>query len=142
MIEEDVIFDFQKKLKKNNPKKQKQLGVFYTPQEVVDFMVNSVNDILKKEFKIRDGIADVSVKLLDPFVGTGAYPLGIIRKLEEEFGNDNESKKKIKDNLLPRLEAWDIMPEALDITKKNVANLLDCSESELSFENKDTFEEY
>ena len=52
-------------------------GIVYTPQPIVDFMVNSVEDILKKEF--GKSLSDKGVHILDPFVGTGNF---IVRTMQ------------------------------------------------------------
>jgi len=54
-------------------------GIVYTPQPVVDFMVQSVEDILKKEF--GRSLSDLGVHILDPFVGTGNFILRIMREM-------------------------------------------------------------
>lgn len=56
-------------------------GVVYTPQPIVDFMVRSVDDILKKEF--GKSLADKGVHILDPFVGTGNFITRTIRQIGE-----------------------------------------------------------
>ncbi len=48
-----------------------QLGIVYTPVEVVDFIIHSVNDVLKQEF--GRSIADENIHVLDPFTGTGTF---------------------------------------------------------------------
>lgn len=55
-------------------------GIVYTPQEVVDFMVNSVEDILKTEF--GRSLSDKNVHILDPFVGTGNFIIRAMRKMK------------------------------------------------------------
>ena len=55
------------------------LGIIYTPQEIVDFMLASVEEILKSEFGRRLG--DPGVHLIDPFVGTGNFIVNLIRRL-------------------------------------------------------------
>ena len=54
-------------------------GIVYTPQPVVDFMVQSVQDILTKEF--GRSLSDAGVHILDPFVGTGNFILRIMREI-------------------------------------------------------------
>jgi predicted helicase len=54
-------------------------GIVYTPQPVVDFMVQSVQDILIKEF--GRSLSDPGVHILDPFVGTGNFILRIMREI-------------------------------------------------------------
>ncbi len=55
------------------------LGIIYTPQEIVDFMLASVEEILKTEFGRRLG--DPGVHIIDPFVGTGNFIVNLIRRL-------------------------------------------------------------
>jgi predicted helicase len=66
-----IIELYDKFFKTAFPKMVEQLGIVYTPIEVVDFIIYSVNDILKKEF--GRGISDENVHILDPFTGTGTF---------------------------------------------------------------------
>ncbi|MCA9926055.1 MAG: N-6 DNA methylase, partial [Anaerolineales bacterium] len=56
-------------------------GIVYTPQPIVDFMVRSVDDILKREFGKANGLAGDGVAILDPFVGTGNFILRVMRQM-------------------------------------------------------------
>ena len=62
---------FEKFFKAAFPKQQEKLGIVYTPIEVVDFINQSVADLLKKEFNCS--IADDGIHILDPFSGTGTF---------------------------------------------------------------------
>ncbi|HCJ7823618.1 DEAD/DEAH box helicase family protein [Acinetobacter baumannii] len=53
------------------PEMTKKLGIVYTPVEVVDFIIHSVNDVLKSEF--GKTFADDNIHVLDPFTGTGTF---------------------------------------------------------------------
>ncbi|KGQ63194.1 damage-inducible protein [Gallibacterium anatis 7990] len=53
------------------PKMQERLGIVYTPIEVVDFILHSVEDVLQQEFNAS--LADNGVQILDPFTGTGTF---------------------------------------------------------------------
>lgn len=53
------------------PRMTEKLGIVYTPVEVVDFIIHSVNDVLKSEF--GKTFADDNVHVLDPFTGTGTF---------------------------------------------------------------------
>lgn len=55
------------------------LGIVYTPQEIVDFMLASVEEILKTEFS--RSLGDPGVHVIDPFVGTGNFMVNLIRRL-------------------------------------------------------------
>ena len=62
-------------------------GIVYTPQPIVDFMVNSVEHILKTEFD--RSLSDTGVHLIDPFVGTGNF---IVRLMQDIQGTALEHK--------------------------------------------------
>ncbi len=53
------------------PKMAERLGIVYTPVEVVDFIIRSVEDVLKNEFNAS--LADKGVQIIDPFTGTGTF---------------------------------------------------------------------
>ena len=62
-------------------------GIVYTPQPIVDFMVNSVEHILKTEF--NRSLSDTGVHIIDPFVGTGNF---IVRLMQDIQGTALEKK--------------------------------------------------
>ena len=68
---------YEKFFKLAFPKTTEQLGIVYTPIECVDFIIQSVNEILKKEFS--SCLSDEGVHILDPFTGTGTF---IVRLLQ------------------------------------------------------------
>ncbi len=55
-------------------------GIVYTPQPIVDFMVRSVEELLKKEF--GKSLSDEGVHILDPFVGTGNFIIRVMREIK------------------------------------------------------------
>lgn len=66
-----IIELYDKFFKTAFPKMVERLGIVYTPIECVDFIIHSVNDILKKEFD--RSLSDENVHILDPFTGTGTF---------------------------------------------------------------------
>jgi predicted helicase len=88
-----IIELYDKFFKTAFPKMVERLGIVYTPIEVVDFIVHSVNDVLQQEFGRT--ISDENVNILDPFTGTGTFitrliQSGLIRKedLERKYKNE------------------------------------------------------
>lgn len=73
------------------PKMAEQLGIVYTPIEVVDFILHSVNDILKKEF--GRSISDENIHILDPFTGTGTF---MVRLLQSGLIKEEDLERKYK----------------------------------------------
>lgn len=54
-----------------------KLGIVYTPNEIVDFIINSVNDVLQMEFGV--GLGEQGIHVLDPFTGTGTFVVRLIQ---------------------------------------------------------------
>jgi predicted helicase len=73
------------------PKTAQRLGIVYTPIEVVDFMINSIDEILKNEF--NSGISEENVHLLDPFTGTGTF---VTRLLQSDLISDSDLIRKYR----------------------------------------------
>jgi predicted helicase len=71
------------------PKMTERLGIVYTPVEVVDFIIRSVNDVLKSEF--GQTLGGEGVHIIDPFTGTGTF---ITRLLQSGLMTPAEIKKK------------------------------------------------
>ena len=55
-------------------------GIIYTPQPIVDFMVNSVEQILETEFD--RSLSDTGVHIIDPFVGTGNFIVRLMQDIQ------------------------------------------------------------
>ncbi len=66
-----------------NPKAADRLGVVYTPNEIVDFMIDSTNFLLEKHFKRL--LWDKNVDILDPATGTGTFICNIIDKCPPQY---------------------------------------------------------
>ena len=76
------------------PKMVEQLGIVYTPVEVVDFIIHSVEDVLQKEF--GRSISDENIHVLDPFTGTGTF---ITRLLQSGLIKPDDLDRKFKNEL-------------------------------------------
>lgn len=72
---------YERFFKAFNPKIADTHGIVYTPREVVDFMIRSVEEILQRDFS--RSLADAGVHTLDPFVGTGTFMLAAVRHIHE-----------------------------------------------------------
>ena len=73
------------------PKVKEQLGIVYTPVEVVDFIIHSVEHVLREQF--GRSLNDRKVKIIDPFTGTGTFitrllQSGIIKDIEYKYKNE------------------------------------------------------
>ena len=61
------------------PRTADRLGIVYTPGEIVDYILHSVDDVLRSEFGKKDGIGSAGVHVLDPFVGTGTFVVRLLQ---------------------------------------------------------------
>lgn len=130
---EASIHLYENFLEKYDPAKRKQMGVYYTPKPVVDFIVRSVDEVLKLDFGIDDGLAGkkadgTKVEILDPAVGTGNFLLSVIDHVKEKFGglNGHWSDYAIGD-LLPRLNGFEIMAAPYTLAHLNIIKKLESS---------------
>lgn len=85
-----ITYFYEPFLEAFDPKLREDLGVWYTPPEIVRYQVRRVHHILKKELKRPRGLADPEVVVLDPCCGTGAYLLEVARCIAEEAKADGD----------------------------------------------------
>jgi predicted helicase len=79
-----ITYFYEPFLESFDPKLREDLGVWYTPPEIVRYQVRRVHHILKTDLKRPLGLADPEVVVLDPCCGTGAYLLEVARCIAEE----------------------------------------------------------
>lgn len=125
-----VIHFYETFLSQYNPKLRKSRGVWYTPEPVVNFIVRAVDDILKTEFDLPQGLADTSkiqikeqgvakgkarkevhkVQILDPATGTGTFLAEVVKHIYKKFqGQQGIWSNYIEDHLIPRLNGFEIL---------------------------------
>jgi N-6 DNA Methylase len=66
-----------------DPELRKSLGVWYTPREIVNYMVERTDHVLRTELGKPNGLADKDVYVLDPCCGTGAYVVAVLKRIEK-----------------------------------------------------------
>jgi hypothetical protein len=96
-----------------DPHLRKELGVWYTPPEIVKYMVGRVDQLLRSELGIADGLADESVYVLDPAAGTGSYVVEVARRIHQtltEQGHGALAATKTKKALTTRVFGFEILP--------------------------------
>ena len=89
-----VVELYEKFFKTAFPKLTEKLGIVYTPVEVVDFIIHSVNDILQQEF--GQTLGSKGVHIIDPFTGTGTF---ITRLLQSELISKEQLEYKYKNEI-------------------------------------------
>ncbi len=124
-----IIHFYETFLAEYDPKLRKARGVWYTPEPVVNFIVRAVDDILKTEFNLPDGLADRSktkvkvnvqgkiveqevhkVQILDPAAGTGTFLAEIIKQVYKKFTAQQGSwSSYVEEHLIPRLNGFELL---------------------------------
>ena len=77
-LEDPVIHFYETFLAEYDPQRRVDRGVYYTPPQVISYIVRSVDSLLKRELKRPDGLADDSTLILDPATGTGGFLLAVL----------------------------------------------------------------
>ena len=134
--EDPVVHFYETFLAAYDPRMREARGVYYTPEPVVSYIVRSVDHILKRDFKLRDGLADTSmvrvvdperqsskerktkdvhkVQILDPATGTATFLHAVIDQIHQTVvgqtgGNRGMWSGYVKNHLLPRLYGFELL---------------------------------
>ena len=89
-----IIELYDKFFKTAFPKMTERLGIVYTPVEVIDFILQSVQNTMKKEFGKQ--LTDEGVDILDPFTGTGSF---IVRMLQGDYIKKQDMQRKYREEI-------------------------------------------
>ena len=110
---EAVPYFYEPFLEAFDPALRKDLGVWYTPTEVVRAMVARVDTALKQDLGISDGLAAENVVVLDPCCGTGAYLAEVLRRIAANLdgqGLGALAGARVKAAATQRVFGFEIMP--------------------------------
>jgi predicted helicase len=137
-MEDPIIHFYEDFLSEYDPKLRRARGVWYTPQPIVSFIVRAVDDILKDEFNLPQGLADTSktkinvntqtsdkrsatgykqtqrevhkVQVLDPATGTGTFLAEVVKHIHKKFeGQQGIWGNYVEKHLLPRLSGFELL---------------------------------
>lgn len=100
-----------------------RLGIVFTPIEVVDFIVHSVDDVLKKHF--GKSLASKDVHILDPFTGTGTFIVRTLTYLKEQMDAGEISLADITRKFTQELHANEIVLLSYYIAAINIEATFD-----------------
>ena len=136
--DDPIIHFYETFLAAYDPSLRKARGVWYTPEPVVNFIVRAVDDILKTEFGLPQGLADTSktkikvntdvrdnrsatgykqaekevhkVQVLDPATGTGTFLAEVIKHIHQKFKNQSGIwPKYVENDLIPRMNGFELL---------------------------------
>src|SRR5713101_8365606 len=122
-----VQYFYEPFLEAFDPELRKQLGVWYTPHEVVRYMVGRVDRVLREELNLPDGLADPNVYILDPCCGTGSYLIEALDRIAVTLrakGGDALTAQEIKRAVMTRVFGFEILPAPFVVTHLQISLLL------------------
>lgn len=137
-----IIHFYETFLDKYDPSTREKRGVYYTPESVVQYIVNSVDEVLKNIFK-KTGFADTSVKMLDPAAGTLTFLAEATKKAIQTFvdyfgGGDKNGF--IKEHILKNFYGFELMMSPYTVAHLKMSYLL--QEEGYIFTEDDRFQLY
>jgi hypothetical protein len=110
-----------------DPELRKSLGVWYTPPEIVTYMVERVDRVLRSELGKVNGLADKDVYVLDPCCGTGTYVVAVLRKIEQtlrSLNDDDLVADDVKQASRERIFGFELLSAPFVISHWRVGNYL------------------
>jgi type ISP restriction-modification system protein/N-6 DNA methylase len=122
-----VQYFYEPFLQAFDPELRKQLGVWYTPPEIVEYMVAHVDTVLREELNLPDGLADKNVYVLDPCCGTGSYLVEVLKKIHETLkqrGEDALLASDLKDAAQNHVFGFEILPAPFVVAHLQLGLLL------------------
>ena len=125
--EHAVQYFYEPFLEAYDPKLRKQLGVWYTPPEIVKYQVARVDTVLREELGVADGLADPSVVVLDPCCGTGAYLVEVLHRIAatlREKGGDALIGSDLREAAMNRVFGFEILPAPFVVSHLQLGLLL------------------
>jgi len=126
--EDPIVHFYETFLNQYDPATRERRGVYYTPEPVVKYIVNSVHHLLKTRFDLPDGLADPAVTVLDPAAGTLTFPAEAIKLAVKEYVEKyGEGGKKdfIRNQILKNYYALELMMAPYAIGHMKMSFLLE-----------------
>lgn len=122
-----VQYFYEPFLEAFDPELRKDLGVWYTPNEIVQYMVARIDTVLREELDLPDGLADPRVYVLDPCCGTGAYLVEVLKRIAttlKEKGGDALLAADLKRAAMERIFGFEILPAPFVVSHLQLGLLL------------------
>ncbi len=126
--EDPIVHFYETFLNQYDPATRERRGVYYTPEPVVKYIVNSVHHLLKTRFDLPDGLADPSVTVLDPAAGTLTFPAEAIKLAVKEYVDkygEGGKKEFIRNQVLKNFYALELMMAPYAIGHMKMSYLLE-----------------
>jgi len=111
--EHAIQYFYEPFLEEFDPDLRKELGVWYTPPEIVQYQVARVDTVLREQLGLADGLADPNVIVLDACCGTAAYLVEVLKLIAETLkakGGDALIASDLKKAAMTRVFGFEILP--------------------------------
>ncbi len=122
-----ITYFYEPFLEAFDPDLRKELGVWYTPPEIVRYQVQKIDALLREELGCPRGLADENVVVLDPCCGTGAYLIDVIRCIVRQLhgeGEDASLGAQVLDAVCSRIIGFEILTAPFVIAQLQLYLLL------------------
>lgn len=122
-----VNYFYEPFLEAYDPALREQLGVWYTPREIIQYQVARVDRLLREELEIATGLADERVIVLDPATGTGGYLLEVLRVIDTTLrarGAGGMHAIELRQAATQRVFGFEILPAPFVVAHLQIATLL------------------
>jgi len=131
---EAVTYFFEPFLDAFDPGLREELGVWYTPPELIAYQIRHVHQLLQTHLNIPDGLLDERVTILDPATGTGGYLLELGRFLQTEMQKQGKSRigAQLKKAFTTRIFGFELLPAPFTIAHLQLALMLQDAKGELN----------
>lgn len=130
-----VQYFYEPFLEAFDPALKKELGVWYTPPEVVSYMVERVDQTLRDDLGVSEGLAGENVYVLDPCTGTGSFIVEVLRHISRSLDDRGLGALKghaVKKAARERVFGFEIMPAPFVVAHLQVSVLLQSLDAPLS----------
>jgi hypothetical protein len=128
--EDPYVYFYEKFLAEYDKKKRKAMGVYYTPIPVVWYIVRSINQLLRKEFKV-DGLKEPDVTVLDFATGTGTFLLEAYKKAIDDTDKGTRPRL-IKEHLLKHFYGFEYLIAPYTVAHLKLSQFMKDNDYELS----------
>ncbi|NUN98966.1 MAG: N-6 DNA methylase, partial [Candidatus Omnitrophica bacterium] len=135
-----VQYFYEPFLEAYDPELRKELGVWYTPPEIVQYQVARVDTVLREELDLPDGLADPNVIVLDPCCGTAAYLVETLKRIAttlREKGGDALVASDLKQAAMDRVFGFEILPAPFVVSHLQLGLMLQNVGAPLSHEREE-----
>lgn len=107
-----------------DPEQRKKTGSYYTPVEVVDQMVRLTDQALRQYLNKPHGFADKGVSVIDPAMGTGTYPLAVLRAVAHDENLDPGDRSDALTRLAKNLYGFELQSGPFSVAELRISETL------------------